>query len=73
MGFDFAIYNCRRVVNGGAVAKLWVLLSELQVDEVNLAALSALLEARMQDIATLHERLATPLENWDLDTTHEMS
>ena len=77
LGFDFGIYNWptgrnRSIAQPQGWGRGPVALQAFVVFQ-NSAALSALLDARTQDVATLRERFATPLENWDLDTSHGMT
>jgi hypothetical protein len=64
LGFDFAIYNwdgsCGVVGSPG-------------VAEANLAALTALCKVGTNNIETLGERLATPLQKRDLDARYGTS
>ena len=66
LGFDFAIYNDQE----GRVQG--VRQPALLGSSRNSAALSALLEARIRDFDELRGVFATPLQKWDLDTSHGM-
>lgn len=70
LGFDFAIYNCLGAEVWPAQRRsYWRGAGRRE----NLVALFALQEARIQDVSELSERLATPLQKQDLDTTNGMS
>lgn len=68
LGFDFAIYNYAGEAGGGCVCG-----RPGAAAASNSAALSALCKLGTNNIESLSERLATPLQKRDLDVSHRMS
>ncbi len=68
LGDNFAIFNSQGRSAEGAETPI------CKIDSLNNSeALSALLQARIQDFAELREQLAMPLQQWDLNMSHRVT